>query len=288
MNQTDFRCIERLRVRWSEVDMQKIVFNAHYLTYIDMAMAAYWRRLALPYESAMAQLGGDVFLKTTSVTYHGSAIYEDTLDVGLRRVKLGRSSMTFESGIWRSGQLLTEGQMVYVYADPETQSSQALPANLVQLINDYEAGENVTQLHLADWSALQAPAAAVRKAVFVEEQGIAVEDEWDAADAHCLHAVVENRLGQAIATGRLLPSEDGVSKIGRMAVLRAIRGGSFGRQVLNALCDAALARGDHTAKLSAQRSAEGFYERLGFRVVGEPFDEVGIPHVHMEKALSPS
>ena len=73
-----------------------------------------------------------------------------------------------------------------------------------------------------------------------------------------------------------------------MAVLRAIRGGSFGRQVLNALCDAALARGDHTAKLSAQRSAEGFYERLGFKVVGEPFDEVGIPHVHMEKALSPS
>ena len=49
MNQTDFSCIERLRVRWSEVDMQKIVFNAHYLTYIDMAMAAYWRRLALPY-----------------------------------------------------------------------------------------------------------------------------------------------------------------------------------------------------------------------------------------------
>ena len=50
-------------MRWSEVDLQKIVFNAHYLTYVDTAMAAYWRRLAVPYEATMAALDGDVFLK---------------------------------------------------------------------------------------------------------------------------------------------------------------------------------------------------------------------------------
>ena len=60
---SDFRFIHRLRVRWAEVDMQKIVFNPHYAMYLDTAMADYWRALALPYESAMHQLGGDVFLK---------------------------------------------------------------------------------------------------------------------------------------------------------------------------------------------------------------------------------
>ena len=61
MQPTEFRCRERLRVRWSEVDLQKIVFNAHYLTYVDTAMAAYWRRLAVPYVATMAALDGDVF-----------------------------------------------------------------------------------------------------------------------------------------------------------------------------------------------------------------------------------
>ena len=51
MQRSDFRCLHRLRVRCAEVDMQKIVFNAHYLMYIDTAMSDYWRALALPYES---------------------------------------------------------------------------------------------------------------------------------------------------------------------------------------------------------------------------------------------
>ena len=61
MQRTDFRCFHRLRVRWAEVDMQKIVFNAHYLLYIDTAMMDYWRALALPYEASMVALGGDIY-----------------------------------------------------------------------------------------------------------------------------------------------------------------------------------------------------------------------------------
>ena len=59
MQRSDFRCVHRLRVRWAEVDMQKIVFNAHYLMYIDNAMSDYWRALALPYEASMLALGGE-------------------------------------------------------------------------------------------------------------------------------------------------------------------------------------------------------------------------------------
>ena len=63
MKRADFRIFHRLRVRWAEVDMQKIVFNAHYLMYIDTAVSDYWRALALPYEEAFAQLGGELRLR---------------------------------------------------------------------------------------------------------------------------------------------------------------------------------------------------------------------------------
>lgn len=63
MQRQNFRCVHRLRVRWAEVDMQKIVFNAHYLMYIDTAMSDYWRALALPYEASMQTLGGEMYVK---------------------------------------------------------------------------------------------------------------------------------------------------------------------------------------------------------------------------------
>ena len=67
MKRADFRFFHRLRVRWVEVDMQKIVFNGHYLMYFDTAIADYWRSLALPYEESMHQLGGDLYVKKASL-----------------------------------------------------------------------------------------------------------------------------------------------------------------------------------------------------------------------------
>jgi YbgC/YbaW family acyl-CoA thioester hydrolase len=93
---SDFRFSHRMRVRWSEVDMQKIVFNAHYLMYFDTAMADYWRALALPYEAAMQLLGGDIFVKKASVEYHASARYDDRMEVCLRCARIGTSSIVFE------------------------------------------------------------------------------------------------------------------------------------------------------------------------------------------------
>ena len=268
--------------------MQKIVFNPHYLMYFDCAIADYWRALAMPYEAAMQLLDGDIFLRKTTVEFNASARMDDRLDVALRCDRIGNSSMTFVGAIFRDGQLLNAGELVYVFADPATQTSRPVPAPLRALIEAYESGQPVTQVQTGDWATLQQPASSVRTAVFVEEQGIAREDEWDAADATAVHAVVTNLLGMPVATGRLLrdgAANSGSARIGRMAVDRTLRGSGVGRQVIDALEQAARARGDQRIVLSAQRSAEGFYQRLGYQPVGEPYDEVGIAHIGMARLL---
>jgi predicted GNAT family N-acyltransferase len=105
--------------------------------------------------------------------------------------------------------------------------------------------------------------------------------EWDEADATATHAVAYNLLGHAVATGRLLQHASGVGRIGRMAASRVLRGAGLGGAILRTLVAAARARGDHDVLLHAQRSAEGFYTRLGFTPRGEPFDEAGISHIEM-------
>jgi predicted GNAT family N-acyltransferase len=88
-------------------------------------------------------------------------------------------------------------------------------------------------------------------------------------------------LGRSIATGRLLPAVDGVAKLGRMAVLRPMRGQRFGDLVLAGLLKAAKARGDKAVLLHAQCSAEKFYARQGFKTQGAVFQEAGMDHVEM-------
>ena len=281
----DFRFGEWLQVRWSEVDVQQIVFNAHYLTYFDTAMAGYWRALALPYADAMALLQGDVFLRKASVDFHASAHMEDWLDVCVRCARVGTSSIVFAGAVFCERRPLVQGELVYVFADPKTQTSRPVPPALRSVFERFEAGEPMTALRVGDWAALGDAATRVRRAVFVEEQGISVADELDQADASAVHAVVSNHLGQPVATARLLPGQDGIAHIGRMAVLRPLRRTGLGEQALAALERAAHDRGDNEIRLSAQRHASGFYKRLGYSEVGEPYEEVGIPHVEMRKAL---
>ncbi|KJS64866.1 MAG: 4-hydroxybenzoyl-CoA thioesterase [Comamonadaceae bacterium BICA1-1] len=285
MTPENFRFSHRLRVRWSEVDMQKIVFNAHYLAYFDLGISEYWRALALPYEDAMAQLGGELYLKKSTLEFNASARMDDQLDVALACQRLGNTSMTLCGAVLRAGQPLALGELVYVFADPSSQRPRPVPAALRALIEAFEAGQSVLDLRRGSWDTLGPDAQRVRTAVFVQEQGIAPEDEWDAADADCLHAVAYNRLGQPVATARLLPAQAGVAKLGRMAVHRVLRGTGVGRQLLSELAQAARARGDRCLRLSAQRSAEGFYQRLGFEALGQPYDEVGIPHIEMQRLL---
>jgi YbgC/YbaW family acyl-CoA thioester hydrolase len=285
MNRQSFRFFHRLRVRWAEVDMQKIVFNGHYLMYLDTAVADYWRALALPYEEAMHSLGGDLYVKKATLEYNASALYDDRLDIGMRCAKIGNSSMLMEGAIFRGDKLLVSGELLYVYANPATQTSMRVPDSLRSLLEGFEKGEAMTRVEVGTWQALEKDASNVRTEVFVEEQGISREDEWDAADSSAVHAVVYNRLNMPLATGRLLVAAPGVGKIGRMASKRVLRGSQLGRQVLDALTAKAMQRGDKEVILHAQRSAAGFYAKAGFQERGEPFDEVGIAHIEMFKSL---
>ena len=281
MQRRDFRCFHRLRVRWAEVDMQKIVFNAHYLMYVDTAMMDYWRALALPYEDSMVALGGDMYVKKASLEYHASAHLDDRVDVGMRCERVGNSSVLFQAGLFRGEKLLVSAELVYVFADPATQTSKPVPPALRALFTGFEAGEAMAAVHVGGWDALGPDAARLRQAVFVEELGIPAEVEADAHDTTALHAVLRNHLGMPVATGRLLQQAPGVGRIGRLAVDGKLRGAGWGRQVLDALLDAARARGDQRVVLDAEASAQGFYRRAGFVVCGEPFVEAGIHHVSM-------
>ena len=285
MKRSDFRYLDRLRVRWAEVDMQKIVFNGHYLMYFDTAVAGYWRALALPYHDTMERLQGDLYVRKATLEYEGSARYDDLLEVGIRCARIGKSSAVFTAAVFRGEQRLVHGDLVYVFADPATQTSRPLPQALRDIFEGFEAGQAMFDLRLGSWPTLGADARAIRHAVFAAEQGIAAALVCDDADATALHAVAHNRFGMPLASGRLLQAAPGVAQVGRMAALAAVRGAGLGRAVLDALLQAARERGDREAKLYAQTSAAPFYQRAGFAAVGEVFVEAGVPHIEMRRAL---
>ena len=133
----------------------------------------------------------------------------------------------------------------------------------------------------ASWQRDQDALRQVRSEVFVREQGVPAQLEWDDQDAVSLHLIAEARDGRAIGTARLLP--DG--RIGRMAVLPAERGSGVGAALLEALLSLARERGLREVHLHAQLSAVGFYQRFGFQVEGEVFEEAGIAHRAMRLAV---
>ena len=285
MQRCDFRFLDRLRVRWAEIDAQKIVFNGHYLMYFDTAVAGYWRALALPYAQTMAQLAGDLFVRKATVEYEASARYDDMLDIGMRCARIGNSSIVFSGAAFRQDQLLVACDLVYVFADPHSQSSRPVPDALRAVLQAFEAGEAMVDVRVGTWNELGTHARAIRTEVFIEEQKIPVAMEWDDADAHCVHAVAFNRFGLPLATGRLLRHGPGVARVGRMASIQALRGSGLGRAVLDALMQAARARGDVEVRLHAQTSAQAFYARAGFSPSGPVFEEAGIPHIEMTRPL---
>ncbi|CAN5381338.1 GNAT family N-acetyltransferase [soil metagenome] len=136
-------------------------------------------------------------------------------------------------------------------------------------------------LTIGDWSTQQAAAKDIRYDVFVVEQNVPIELEWDDADPVSLHAIVCDEAGRPVGTGRLLP--DGY--IGRMAVQASARGEGVGAAILTALMHEAEDRGESAVRLHAQLHAEAFYARFGFVRDGAQFMEAGIPHVLMWRSL---
>ena len=121
----------------------------------------------------------------------------------------------------------------------------------------------------------------VRRAVFIEEQRIPEEEEWDDDDPLCWHVLALGPNRDVVGTGRLDPA----GKIGRVAVLPQYRGTGVGAVIVSRLVSLAAEQGLAQVYLNAQTTALRFYERLGFRAEGPEFDEVGIPHRRMRQRI---
>lgn len=136
-------------------------------------------------------------------------------------------------------------------------------------------------IRILSWSEALPLARPVREKVFIEEQKVPLELEWDEWDERCDHAVACDAQGVAIGTARL--AADG--KLGRMAVLREWRGLGVGAALLDALLGRARERSLARVTLHAQTHAAGFYRRFGFSERGGEFLEAGIPHLEMSLEL---
>ena len=142
----DFTFIHRLRVRWSEVDMQKVVFNGNYFNYFDVAVFESWRAMIDAGVKAQgpalkATFDGwmhNIYVVKASAEYHGPAHWDDELDVGVRAARLGRSSMRTVVEIFRGDEHLISGELIYVYKDPATNASAPLPDEFRKLIVEFE------------------------------------------------------------------------------------------------------------------------------------------------------
>jgi predicted GNAT family N-acyltransferase len=145
----------------------------------------------------------------------------------------------------------------------------------------------MVRIELMSWEAARAEASRIRLQVFVEEQGVPRDIELDEHDPDCVHALAYEH-DKVVGTGRLVPREEGANaaaRIGRMAVLAECRGRGIGSRILESLIDQARERGEKLIALSAQIHAVEFYRHHGFQPMGEIYDEAGIPHRKMRRAI---
>ncbi|EXB95662.1 TPA: GNAT family N-acetyltransferase [Acinetobacter baumannii] len=131
------------------------------------------------------------------------------------------------------------------------------------------------------WTQFEEDAKYIREQVFIQEQGIAPEDEWDDFDSTAMHFMVYDK-EQPIATARLLPQHS----VGRVAVLMPYRKQGIGKILMQHIIEYARQHKLPYLKLSAQTYVTAFYEALGFKVQGEVYQDCGIPHIDMALALS--
>jgi acyl-CoA thioester hydrolase len=136
VKRSDFGFFHELRVRYAEVDSQGIVFNAHYLTYFDTAITEYLRRIGHDYAALVAERGLDFHLVKATVEYLAPVRNDALLDIGVAAGRIGRSSITWQLGIFPAGaaQLLSRGEIVWVCSRVGEHRSHALPQDLVALL----------------------------------------------------------------------------------------------------------------------------------------------------------
>ena len=133
-----FSFAHMLRVRWSEVDLQGIVFNPNYFVYADVGFAEYMRAIGLAYPDELHAAGSDLFMVSAAANFRDSARYDDELEVAVRAAAIGRTSLTLEIQIARDGSLLVLLKLTYVNADRKSQRAETLPIVVVNRIVAFE------------------------------------------------------------------------------------------------------------------------------------------------------
>lgn len=140
-----------------------------------------------------------------------------------------------------------------------------------------------------EWnSPLSEHARAIRIAVFVEEQGFPLSEEFDAVDARATHVVAYDADGTPCGTARLCDDwlRPSCARIGRVAVMRQARGKGCGKAIIEHLLAKARSLGYRKVVLSAQEHCVGFYARLGFIPFGPHSLDGHVPHQDMVHILN--
>ena len=140
MARSDFRFFHPFRVRYSEIDGQGVVFNAHYLTYFDTTITEYFRRLGYDYMGQVKETGEDFHLVKSLVNYEAPIRFDADIEVGCRTARVGRSSLTFALEIFPKGgeERLSSGEIVWVNTDQESHRSVPVRAELMEMLNAFE------------------------------------------------------------------------------------------------------------------------------------------------------
>jgi len=137
----DYRLRYPLRVRWAEADMQGVVFNAHYLTYCDVAVTEYWRAIGLKYPEDFVQHGTDTFVRKATIEYFDAAHYDDELFICARTAQLGRSSLRLVLELFRQNdpeRPLIAAELIYVNADPKQKKSSPWSDHVRERVRQFE------------------------------------------------------------------------------------------------------------------------------------------------------
>lgn len=132
---SSFTFFHPLRVRWSECDAQGIVFNVNYFLYFDVAMTEYMRELGFSFSGPEAL---EFYTVSAHADYRGSAVFDDEIEVGVRCARIGTKSMVAGFVVVRGEEVLTEGALTYVHAEPGTKNTTPLPAHFIDKVTAFE------------------------------------------------------------------------------------------------------------------------------------------------------
>ena len=121
--------IHRLRVRYSECDPQGVVFNAHYVTYFDIALTELWRAAIGPYGDTV-EAGADMVVAEVHARYLAPARFDDVLEISVAPTRLGNTAMTTQMEVTLAGELVVEGEMRHVFVDAATGQKRPIPEDV--------------------------------------------------------------------------------------------------------------------------------------------------------------